>query len=246
MRTTSNALCDFTVYANDAEIGRIKDIYFDDESWDVRYLVVDTRRWLPGRKVLLAPRHVAMLDPRTQVVRFDMTRDQLKDAPSLDEHLPVTRSHEIALHDFFGWTQYWTGGAGLADLRLPLDAAGARFASAPPMTAGAVVHREGEPHLESCKDLQGFAVQAIGPLGRGTRGARIGELWDFVISYVDWNVPFFVVEEELHPGTRKFVLATELVTTIDTSDAVIRTQTPPQSFERAPGIEEVSQLGAPG
>ncbi len=246
MRTTCNALCDFTVYANDAEIGRIKDIYFDDESWEVRYLVVDTRRWLPGRKVLLVPRNVAMLDPRTQIIRFEMTREQLSVAPSLEEHLPVTRGHEIALHDFFGWTQYWSGGAGLADLRLPLDAAGARIATVPSVSGAGVIHQEGEPHLESCKDLQGFGVQAVGPMGRGTRGARIGEVWDFVISYVDWNVPFIVVEEELHPGTRKFVLATELVTTIDTSDSVIRTQTPSQSFERAPTLEDVSQLGAPG
>lgn len=243
MRTTCNALCDFTVYANDAEIGKIKDIYFDKKTWLVRYLVVDTRRWLPGRKVLLAPKHVALLDTRTQVIRFDMTREQLSQAPSLAEHLPPTRAHEIALYDFFGWTQYWTGTLDrrlpLAEARQPLDGATYDMESNARQLAG-------EPHLESCKDLQKFTVGTSDQLTRTAQPTKLGSLWDFVINYVEWNVPFFVVEEDLNPGLRKFVLSTDLITAIDIQDGMIRTQTSTQSVAHAPSVDEISQLGAPG
>lgn len=243
MRTTCNALCDFTVSANDGELGKIKDIYFDDESWAVRYLVVDTRKWLPGRKVLLAPKHVQLLDSRNQVVRFDLTRAQIREAPPLEEHLPVTRAHEIALHDFFGWSHYWIG-SGSIDLRLPFADAGPRVNPVPLGTGPGpgVIRQEGEPHLESCKDLQGYDVQ-VNQAGPGRRTASAGRLWDFVVNYVEWNVPFFVVEEDLKPGSRKFVLPTDLITAIDTGDAAIRTETPSHSISAAPGLEDVSQLG---
>ena len=44
-----------TVVANDGDIGKVHDFYFHDDTWIIRYLVVDTGHWLPGRKVLITP-----------------------------------------------------------------------------------------------------------------------------------------------------------------------------------------------
>ncbi len=41
--------------ALDGEIGSVKDFYFDDKTWTIRYLVADTEPWLPERLVLLYP-----------------------------------------------------------------------------------------------------------------------------------------------------------------------------------------------
>ena len=43
----------FTISATDGEIGHLKDFYFDDDAWVVRYLVVDAGSWLSSRKVLI-------------------------------------------------------------------------------------------------------------------------------------------------------------------------------------------------
>jgi sporulation protein YlmC with PRC-barrel domain len=49
---------DFAIAAKDGDIGRIKDVYFDDHEWTIRHLVVDTGGWLTGRKVLVPPNAV--------------------------------------------------------------------------------------------------------------------------------------------------------------------------------------------
>ncbi len=49
---------DVTGYHTEAingRIGHVEDFIMDDETWAIRYLVVDTRNWWPGKRVLLAP-----------------------------------------------------------------------------------------------------------------------------------------------------------------------------------------------
>ena len=46
--------------ASDGEIGHVKDFYFDDQNWAVRYVVADTGSWLPGRQVLISPMRSAV------------------------------------------------------------------------------------------------------------------------------------------------------------------------------------------
>lgn len=249
MRTTCNALCDFTVEAHDGALGKVKDIYFDDESWNVRYLVIDTRKWLPGRKVLLTPKAVERLDLHEQVLRLNLTRDQIRQAPSLADHLPVTRAHEIAIHDFYGWNHYWAYG-GLFDMRLPISDTIGDDTSHHQMPDEArdmvTLRQEGEPHLASCKDLQGFDVQILASAQTGGKAKSLGELWDFVINTSEeWNVPFFVVEEDLVLGTRKIVLPTDLITAVDVDDQVVRAAAPARGLAQAPVIEEFNQLGGP-
>jgi hypothetical protein len=60
--------------ASDGVIGQIKDFYFDDRNWAVRYLVADTGSWLPGRKVLLTPHALDRLDPAGNLLTVRLTR----------------------------------------------------------------------------------------------------------------------------------------------------------------------------
>ena len=50
------------LHASDGEIGHVKDFYFDDQKWVVRYVVVDTGPWLLDRLVLIAPHAFSGLD----------------------------------------------------------------------------------------------------------------------------------------------------------------------------------------
>ncbi len=243
MRTTCNALYDFSVMATDGELGRVKDIYFDDESWNIRYLVVDTRKWLAGRKVLLTPQSIARIDVRERQLHFDLTTDQIRRSPSLNEHLPLTRAHEIALHEFFGWNHYWTYG-GMFDFRLPISDNGVGEGIptvGEERRAMANIHQIGEPHLASCKDLLHFEIQ-LNPEAKSLAKPEVyGELWDFVVSADEWNLPFFVVEDSATGGSRKVVLPTSSITVIDAEDMIIRASAP--GVAAAPAIEEFNQLG---
>ena len=80
--------------ASDGEIGQVKDFYFDDKTWAIRYLVADTGHWLPGRQVLLSPYSFGRLDQDGKVLSINLTRKQIENSPSIDTDRPVSRQYE--------------------------------------------------------------------------------------------------------------------------------------------------------
>ena len=97
MLRTTNDLIDCTISATDGCVGRIKDCYFDDQTWVVRYLVVDTGTWLSRRLVLIPPSTIVSPDWPKQVLAVGFTRQQVEDCPDIDTHRPVSRQHERTL-----------------------------------------------------------------------------------------------------------------------------------------------------
>jgi len=99
----------YAVAGTDDEVGHVDDLIVEDEGWQVRYLVVDTRKWLSGRRVLIAPQWVERFDwaERTAVLR--LTRAEIEAAPEFDESAPVNREYETRLYDFYGRPTYWDG-----------------------------------------------------------------------------------------------------------------------------------------
>ena len=74
-------LKDFTIRATDGEIGTLEQFYFDDETWAIRYLVVNTGGWLSGRLVLVSP--IALRQAEWQSKRLDvaLTKKQIENSP---------------------------------------------------------------------------------------------------------------------------------------------------------------------
>jgi hypothetical protein len=95
--------------ASDGEIGQVKDLYFDDQNWAIRYLVADTGHWLTGRQVLIPPHSLAGLAARGQIVRVNLTRRQIENSPSIDTQKPVSREYEEEYYNYYNWPAYWKG-----------------------------------------------------------------------------------------------------------------------------------------
>lgn len=105
---SSAAVTGYEIEATDESIGHIKDFVFDDESWAIRYLVVDTRNWWPGgRKVLIATHWIASIDWATSKVHVKLTREQVKNSPEYNEAVPIARDYEKHLHDVYDRQGYW-------------------------------------------------------------------------------------------------------------------------------------------
>src|ERR1039458_6511374 len=96
--------------ASDGDIGHVKDFYFDDKTWVIRYLVADTGSWLTGRLVLLSPHAFGCLDQDKKVLLVNLTRKQIENSPSIDSHKPVSRQYEVEYYRYYGWPAYWQGG----------------------------------------------------------------------------------------------------------------------------------------
>ncbi|MFQ3189719.1 MAG: hypothetical protein ACI936_000844 [Paraglaciecola sp.] len=99
-----------TIKATDGNLGQVKDVYFDDRTLTVRFLVADTHPWLPlSQKVLISP--IALLefivDDNTMTV--SLSKDMVKRCPKVEEHETVSREFEKAYSDYFGYGYYWTG-----------------------------------------------------------------------------------------------------------------------------------------
>ncbi len=99
-----NGVLGYTVHATDKTFGSVGDFIACTENWRIEYLVIDTRKWLPGKKVLLPPHLVQRLDWDKRNVYLDMTCDQIKNSPKFDPSAPVNVQREVRLYDFEGKT----------------------------------------------------------------------------------------------------------------------------------------------
>ncbi|MGQ0655720.1 MAG: PRC-barrel domain-containing protein [Betaproteobacteria bacterium] len=95
------------IAARGGEIGRVDDVYFDDENWQVRYFVVDTGSWLSGRKVLISPASVDRDNSSDEALAVGLSRDQVEHSPSIDADKPVDRQYEEAYARYYGLPLYW-------------------------------------------------------------------------------------------------------------------------------------------
>jgi hypothetical protein len=98
----------YHIQAQDGEIGHVEDFIVDDEAWIIRYVVVDTRNWLPGRRVLLAPDWFVSFDWHESMARTGVSKGAIQDAPACDHSQPINRDYEGRLYGYYGRPAYWT------------------------------------------------------------------------------------------------------------------------------------------
>lgn len=92
----------YHIQAIDGEIGHVDDFIEDDETSSVRYFEVDTRNWLPGRRVLIPTEWITEISWVEQLVYVDLSMYAVKHSPEYDPSKPVTREYELRLHDHYG------------------------------------------------------------------------------------------------------------------------------------------------
>ena len=104
---SANRVAGNHVQARDGEIGHVEDFIVDDETWAIRYLVVDGRNWWLERKVLVAPFWVQGVSWANNSVSVKLSREMIKNSPEWRADVPVGRDYEKRLHDYYGQSGYW-------------------------------------------------------------------------------------------------------------------------------------------
>ena len=84
MLRSMQELENYTIGATDGEIGHVTDLFFDDDMWTIRYLVVETGSWLLSRKVLISPFSLMEADWQHKRLPVRISRDQVRDSPDID------------------------------------------------------------------------------------------------------------------------------------------------------------------
>ncbi len=95
------------IQAADGEIGHVDDFIIDDETWAIRYLIIDTRNWWPGKKVLVSPRWIDRVSWSESKVFVNLTRESIRQSPEYTEESLLTRDYETGLHRHYNRQAYW-------------------------------------------------------------------------------------------------------------------------------------------
>ena len=97
----------YYIEATDGDLGHVEDFLVEDATWAIRYMIVDTRNWWPGRKVLVSPAWISGVSWTDSKVRVDLSRAQIESAPQYDPSQPLAREHEERLYEHLDRRRYW-------------------------------------------------------------------------------------------------------------------------------------------
>ncbi|MFC0557605.1 PRC-barrel domain containing protein [Halalkalibacter alkalisediminis] len=210
------------VQATDGELGKIKDLYFDSDNWVIRYMVIDTQKWLPGRKVLVSPSSFDRVDVKNKKISIFASKQQIESSPTIEEHQPLSRKNEIDLHQYYGWSPYWIG-SGLTGMGHVPTAVELREESLPYQD-----YDEADPSLRSVSkikgQLTGFKVFGI--------DSKLGNVIDFAIDDHSWAIHSLIVDTGTWLPGRKVALDTDAIESIDWVNKEFKTNLTSEDVER--------------
>jgi hypothetical protein len=174
---TNKRLNDFAIRVVDGKLGTVGDIYFDDETWAIRYLIVDTGGWLGGRRVLISPMSVVNTDWQATQLDVALTKKQVENSPNIDTHEPVSRQHEAAFLGYYGYPYYWGGPYLWGPAFFPAGLAVPATASTEAM-AERIRRESPDSHLRSTEAVTGYHIEAAdGEMGHVDGFAVDDEAW---------------------------------------------------------------------
>jgi hypothetical protein len=197
MLTKTTHLKGFVIRATDGEIGTVDQFYFDDETWAIRYLTVDTGDWLGGRIVLISPISVVHTDWQTKRLDVALTKKQVENSPDIDTHKPVSRQHEAEYLGYYGYPYYWGGPYLWGPAFYPMGLAIPTTASTESM-ADRTRRESTDSHLRSTEAVTGYYIEAA--------DGEIGHVDGFVVDDEAWAIRYIeVATRNWWPGKKVLV-----------------------------------------
>lgn len=215
-------LYNYVLGARDGEVGRCRDFLFDDERWAVRYMVADTGKWLPGRKVLVSP--ISLGKPNWKSKRFPvrLTTEQIETSPELDEYAPVSREYEKKWMDHYGWSYYWFGG-GLWGVS---ESPSGLYTMASKEEIATNSEKLTDNPLRSTREVAGYRIQAV--------DGEIGRVKDFIIEDANWTIAYLVVDTATWLPGRKVLVAPHWIDSVNWADSQVRVDLTMQALKDSP------------
>ena len=104
---STNDVRGHNIQASDGEIGHVEDFIIDDETWAIRYLIIDTRNWWPGKKVIISTKWIEKVSWIESKVFVDVSRETIRQSPEYTEESLLTREYETMLHRHYKRQKYW-------------------------------------------------------------------------------------------------------------------------------------------
>jgi hypothetical protein len=222
--------------ASDGEIGHVKDFYFDDQKWAIRYVVLETGTWLAGRAVLISPHAFGRFHQAEKVLRIRLTRKQIENSPSIDTHKPVSRQYEEEYHRYYGWPYYWQGDALWGMSSVPMMELPPVSAPADSAPAKGPQHYQSAAHLRSTNAVNGYHIKA----SDGTSGY----VCDFMMDDESWAIAQVIIKTGHRFSGKEVQIPTGEVERISYDESTVFVNLTSDAVEKSPARSTVL-VGAP-
>jgi uncharacterized protein YrrD len=225
MLSKAKTLKGYKLGSLDGDIGKVKEFYFDDRHWTIRYLIADTGNWLTGRQVLVSPYALMAVNREEQIIGVNLTKKQIEGSPSLNSDEPVSRHFERAYYGYYGWPMYWSG---------PYA-----WGSSPYLMPDCEKWEksiQGEKawgfHLRSTLDVSGHHIEAA--------DGEIGHVEDFLIDDQTWAIRYLIVNTRNWWPGKKVLVSPRWIERVSWSESKVFVNLSRETIKQSPEYTEES------
>ncbi|MBN2852926.1 MAG: PRC-barrel domain-containing protein [Clostridia bacterium] len=210
------------------EIGSIRDCYFDDRHWAIRYLVVETGNWLTGRMVLISPHSLSHIDMETETIAVSLTKKQIEESPPYDSEKPVSKQYEDAYNNYYGIPMYWNGpymwGPYPYISKKVMDVTG----------KPEKIEKTWESNLRSTSQVRGYFLKV--------NDGEIGHVDDFVIDEETWAIRYLIVDTRNWLPGKKVLLSPEWIDSVSWIESKVYVHLDKSVIKQSPDYTEDSMI----
>lgn len=226
----TSRLKSYNIHATDGEMGKVKDVCFDDHSWAIRYAQVDTHKWLPARNVYLSPSSFTGVNVDEEIVEVDYTKDTIKNSPTIPADTEISKANEASLTEYYGWNRYWRG----ANLWGAVDRP---FIPKVPIQDEENAAKRNE--MEMNENTNYVLLNESDTIGMKVHGhdGKMGEITDLVFDDEFWKIQYLAIKFLKIPAEKYYLMDTKHITSIEWLDKDLYVDLKADYLEAQPSYE---------
>lgn len=224
---------------NEETLGRIHDIYLDDETWAIKWFVVETGHWYSSNKVLLDSKFLTNVSPASRTFHVSIGKEDIENAPSVEEHHPVGEQHDNALlYTAFGHdTLLFPGYAGMIMPQTLIERSQSSLdeeENRPEQDATVSAADYADRHLRSANELLGYTVSATDD--------TLGPLTDLVINTSRKTITLMALDTSKWLPDRTVVIVPQSIDRISWEDRKLFVTMDKKTIEHSPRLQDLKSI----
>jgi len=199
MLIKTKSLKGYKLKSLDGEIGKVKEFYFDDYKWTIRYLIVETGGWLMGQQVLISPNALVDVNKEERYISVNLTKKQIEDSPPLDSDKAVSRQFEELYYNYYTYPIYW--GASFMWEPYPYI-----ISDSENDIESTQNDKTWDSHLRSTINVSNYAIHA--------KDKELGHLDDFIVDDKLWVIRYLLIDTSKWWKGKKVLIAPRWIKSI--------------------------------
>ncbi|MFA9379209.1 MAG: PRC-barrel domain-containing protein [Lachnotalea sp.] len=219
MLNKAKVLKNYKLNSLDGEIGKVKGFYFEDQSWFLKYLIVNTGNWLINRQVLILPSSIISINKEEEYITTNLTKDQIENSPSLDSDKPVSLQFQEKFYGYYGLPIFAMGIGNGGGYRFGYGGGGRVVpCEALPSNEDNIIQHNIEennwdPHLRSTQTVSGYTIDAIDD--------KIGHVDDFIIDDENWKIQYIEIDTKNWIPGKKILISPNWIENVNWGDSKV-------------------------